>query len=104
MLIVPWTRKLTPYLRDISYIDQIDLQAQPVSASIDSARQDRANVQGARDLARIGFASVVDHDAARHDAQFRELRKTVDQALGELVAEVVSLSIGSFIDERKHGY
>ncbi len=62
----------------------------------------RLNVQLLARLTRIDLLALVTGDnTARHDAQLRQLRKTIDQALGDLVIYIFSIRIGRFIDKWK---
>src|SRR6266849_5427721 len=96
---------LAPHLRHISRVNQVHLYAQRIAAPVDSACEHRSNVQLTGDLARISFmALVVEHNTARHDTEFWQLRKIVDQAFGDFVAEVFGVGIRGFVDERENGY
>src|SRR5687767_9442005 len=95
---------LAPKLRDVFEIDQVSLNADDVAVPAHASGDHSANVQLLSYLARIDlFSFVTGHDAARHNAQLRQLGKAVDQALGDLVIYILRVRIGRLVYKRQYG-
>ena len=87
---------LAPELRVICDIYQLGTDDQPICYLTNSAREHRLYVELAPNLLRIDFLVLIAKDcAARHHPQFGKLRKSIDDALRNAVAEVIQLRISS---------
>ena len=96
-------QRRSPQLRPIVDIDELGGDDEGASPLDDVAREHRLNAELPADVPRIDVLSLVTEDgAARHDAQSRNLREVVDEALGETIAEVIELCVAAAIHQRKH--
>ena len=94
---------LAPQLAIGSRIHEFGLDVQRVVALQDGSREQHSHTQLAHRALQIDFRAFVSEGcAARHDAQSRNCRKIVDQALGDTVAKVIDICVVSRIDEREH--
>ena len=88
----------SPQLRPIVDIDELGADDKGASALDDVAGEDGLHAELPADVLRIDVLSLITEDgAARHDAQSRNLREVVDEALGQTVAEVVELVVAAAI-------
>ena len=81
-------------------VDKLCLNDQKIAALKHSAGQRRAYSKLLADPLRIDILSFVTEDCATsHHSQLGKLRKTVDDAFGDPVREVLGLGISACIDQ-----
>src|SRR5262249_11894356 len=96
---------LAPDLRAITPIHELRLHDESVASMKDAPAQHGSNTELAADALRIRGAALVTGDrAARHDPDSRQLRQTVDDALGDSVGEVLRIGIPAQVFEWQHGH
>ena len=94
---------LAPQLRVALHIDELGLNVQRVPALQHLARQQRAYLELAAHFPVIDVLTLVAKGfAARHHAESRHLRKAVNQAFGDAVAQIFGIRIAAGVDERHH--
>ena len=93
-----------PKLAAIGRTHQIGLDADFIAALRDASHEQSTHLKRLPDLPRIILAPLeTKRCAASHDLEVRKLRKRVNQALGQAIAQVIVVWIGSSVDEGQHG-
>jgi len=94
---------LPPHLGIRGRVDQFGLNIQGVAALQHSSGQQDPHVQLMCHGHRIDFyAPVPEGCATRHDPQFVNFRKMIDQAFGDAVAQIIGVFAVPRVDKREH--
>ena len=87
----------------MSHVHQFRLDIQAVAALYHLPSEDRPDMEVLPHFARIRFLTLVDvHKGTRHYTQLGQLREVVDEILGDAVAEIFGIGIGTYVHERHH--
>ena len=96
---------LAPDLCDGGDVNQLGRDGEVVSPLRHASRDHAAHLQLLADPGGIDrLALVGKHEAAGHDAQIGHFRQSVDQGLGDAVAEVLTVRILAGVLEGKNGH